>query len=134
MNEVAPSGTLGGGAVSLAGCRLLQITTSGLSPLEGRPRGKYFGKCGGSKDFNTSRKGSLGQRLRRVVGRPGKGSVPLDQPRPLVMSSSCCKEPEAGNWDGRWGREFLIKSIVYFVSALNVPQEDVSECLLQHSL
>lgn len=26
---VAPSGTLGGGAVSLAGCRLLQITISG---------------------------------------------------------------------------------------------------------
>lgn len=68
------------------------------------------------------------------MGRPGKGSVPLGEPRPLLMSLSCCKESETGNWDGRWRREFLIKSITCFVSALNVPQEDVLERLLQHSL
>lgn len=76
----------------------LEIATSRASPLEGKPREKYSGKCSGIKAFNTSREGRLGQWIRRVVGRPGWESIPLDPPWPLVMKSfSCCKESEGGN-------------------------------------
>ena len=83
-------------------------------PLGRQATGKHSGKCGGSKDFNTSRKGRLRQRLRRCWVSPGKGSAPLDHPWALVMSYSCCKESEAGSWSGRWGREFLINSYHVF--------------------
>lgn len=39
-------------------------------------KGKHSGKCGGSKDFNTSRKERLRQRLRRCRVSLGKGSAP----------------------------------------------------------
>lgn len=54
-----------------------EMTTSGPSPLEGRPREEYSAKCGGSKRFQPSWKSRLGQQFRNMVGRR---MIPSKQP------------------------------------------------------
>lgn len=72
MNAVALSRVPGGGAVSLPGCWLLWMTTSGPSPLEGSPREQYSAKCGTSNRFQPLWKCSISQQFRKAEMREGE--------------------------------------------------------------